>query len=76
MKHNQIEYKKKHKYTLPERRHTYLMGYERGKYEMLDKTHKYLRKLTRFVCCSEGGGMKIPIFTEEDIKKFIKTMMK
>lgn len=22
MKHNQIEYKKKHKYTLPERRHT------------------------------------------------------
>jgi hypothetical protein len=44
--------------------------------EMLDKACRYLSKLTKFVCCSEGGGVEQSIFTDADIELFKHKMMK
>lgn len=37
---------------------------------MIDKACEYLRGLTRFVCCSEGGGVEQPVFTDAEIELF------
>lgn len=43
--------------------------------EMIDKACGYLSKLTKFVCCSEGGGVEQPVFTDAEIELFKHKMM-
>lgn len=42
---------------------------------MIDKVGRYLSKLTKFVCCSEGGGVEQPIFTDAEIELLKHKMM-
>lgn len=43
--------------------------------EMVDNVCEYLSKLTRFVCCSEGGGVEQPVFTDAEIELFKHKIM-
>lgn len=52
----------------------YLAGYKKGRKNVIDKACEYLRGLTRFVCCSEGGGIYAPTFSEGEINLFRKKM--
>lgn len=57
-------------YTIPFRH-----GAEWADRTMIDKVCGYLSKLTRFVCCSEGGGVEQPIFTNTEIELFKHKMI-
>lgn len=53
----------------------YIKGAEWADRTMIDKVCGYLSKLTKFVCCSEGGGVEQPVFTDAEIELFKHKMM-
>lgn len=53
----------------------FIQGAEWADKTMIDKVGRYLSKLTKFVCCSEGGGVEQPIFTDAEIELLKHKMM-
>ena len=53
----------------------FMLGAKWADKTMIDKVCGYLSKLTKFVCCSEGGGVEQPIFTNAEIELFKHKMM-
>lgn len=57
------------------RQPTFSDAIEETRKQMIEKVCGYLSKLTKFVCCSEGGGVEQPIFTDAEIELFKHKMM-
>ena len=51
-----------------------LIAVEKAKKQVIDKAVDYISKVTRWACCSDGGGMNVLIFDEKEIEAFKKML--